>query len=80
MGATASRAETSFTFLLVPTQPLAECRPRNAEAATYCARVSESAIRLDPAAPPARRTILNVVQLSKSFTDADDVVVGLWAT
>jgi len=75
MGASASRAQTSFSFQLKPTQPLAERRPRDAEAAAHCARVSNSAIRLDPAAPPAFRTILHVVQLSKSSTDADD---GLW--
>jgi hypothetical protein len=75
----ASRAEASFTFLLVSTQPLAKSRPRDAEAATYCTRVAETAIRLDPAASLALRATLNAIKQSKSFTDADDEVVGLWA-
>jgi hypothetical protein len=80
MGATTSRAETSFTFLLVSTQPLAKGWSRDSEAVTYCARISKYEIRLDPIAPLALRTIFAVNQLSKSFTVSDDVAVGLWAT
>ena len=65
MGATASRAQTSFTFLLVATQPLAECRPRDPEAATHCAGITERAIRLHPAAPLALCAILVLDQLGE---------------
>src|SRR5579859_1489731 len=79
-GATASCPEARFTFLLKSTQPLAKGRPRDAEAATHRTRVAKTAIRLDPGASPALRAILSVLQLSKSFTEADDEGVGLWAT
>ena len=79
-GATASCPETSFTFPLKSTQPLAKGRPRDAEAAAHCTRVAKTAIRLDPVASLALRAILNFLQQRKSFTGADDEAVGLWAT
>ena len=63
-----SSAQTCFAFLLVSTQPLAEGRSRNPEAAANCAGVTEHAIRHDPAAPLAFCAILVLYQLSKPFT------------
>lgn len=76
-GATASCPETRFTFLLKSTQPLAKGRPRDAEAATHCTRVAKTAIRLDPVASLALRAIPDVLQQSKSFTEADDEGGGI---
>jgi len=80
MRAATSHTQTRFTFLLVSTQPLAEGRPRDAEAAAHRARISKCAICLDPPASLALRWILDFNQLGKPFTNVDAVAVGLWET
>ena len=80
MRATTSGTQTYLTLSLISAQPFAQRRPRDAKTPTHRARISQGAVRQNPATSPGFRTTSSSIKQRSSFTDAAAVAVGLWAT